>query len=559
MNLLKTQCIVSAAIAVAIAASCSGCGSSPSWRDEMKSMNTVPVHADGKTAFVDNKGKITEIPAGIDKVGFLINGLAVARDSTNNLYGYIDEKGSWRIQPVYKSASDFSEGMAWVAQPDSSLRLIDTSGKELLALAADIISISTINDGLAKYSDIEEREGIIDTKGNIMLGGKTFRAIGNYDDKYAMARLDNDRFSSVDIATGEEWMNGKFNNARPSADGKYMIVSNDGEKWGLVSAKNGEYLINPHYKSLFSDGDIFIFQDDKGKYGWCDSNGKTVIPAKYDQVYPFDGNRYAIVKLNDKAAVIDKNGERVIKAKYKYINSCYGDYFFINDEGLWGIADTKGNICAEPQFKMYNIYGNVIIATTDMAKWGVINTDGLYQGDADLSPDANMYIRAKSDNFNPSVVAKLIEITADRLQTTAGTATLGNLMSEYKIFENNLSPYPGESVELRAAAIPGDIAVSVSAIFDEPAVKSVKSGYYRYRKEVQKELKPSYYTIYISAPDSKFLLDVSEILVKNGKIKAGTEISGDPYALNIVIEQSGTTLNLFNENLEDSGFTEDDM
>ena len=45
-----------------------------------------------------------------------------------NLYGYIDEKGTYVIPPKYVSATPFSEGVAWTVEADGAPTLIDTDG-----------------------------------------------------------------------------------------------------------------------------------------------------------------------------------------------------------------------------------------------------------------------------------------------------------------------------------------------------------------------------------------------------------------------------------------------
>lgn len=48
-----------------------------------------------------------------------------------NEWGYMDANGAIKLAPKYKSATDFSEGYAWVVMPDNTKHLIDKTGKSV--------------------------------------------------------------------------------------------------------------------------------------------------------------------------------------------------------------------------------------------------------------------------------------------------------------------------------------------------------------------------------------------------------------------------------------------
>lgn len=54
-------------------------------------------------------------------------GLAALK--VNELYGYVDKKGFWVIEPKFKSAKEFSEGLAAVRTLDNLVGYIDTNGE----------------------------------------------------------------------------------------------------------------------------------------------------------------------------------------------------------------------------------------------------------------------------------------------------------------------------------------------------------------------------------------------------------------------------------------------
>jgi hypothetical protein len=68
-----------------------------------------------------------------NSVGKFVNGLAPA--SKDGLWGYIDTKGKWKIEPQFTSAERFSNGVAVVCVGESSWEclytFINSKGKQL--------------------------------------------------------------------------------------------------------------------------------------------------------------------------------------------------------------------------------------------------------------------------------------------------------------------------------------------------------------------------------------------------------------------------------------------
>jgi hypothetical protein len=80
--------------------------------------------------YIDETGTYTIIPQFISARSFSQNGLALVQDAKNQLYGYIDKSGRYIIQPQFMWASDFSSnGLAAVKDLTSELwGYIDETG-----------------------------------------------------------------------------------------------------------------------------------------------------------------------------------------------------------------------------------------------------------------------------------------------------------------------------------------------------------------------------------------------------------------------------------------------
>ncbi len=88
-----------------------------------------------------------------------------------------------------------------------------------------------------------------------------------------------------------------------------------GAEWGLVR-QNGKPQIEPQYKELSSimPGELLVFQNGKGLYGFVNLEGRVVFEAIYDVVTPFNEQGIAAVRTKKGGlwSVINKNGSTII-------------------------------------------------------------------------------------------------------------------------------------------------------------------------------------------------------------------------------------------------------
>src|SRR5699024_399817 len=66
------------------------------------------------------------------------------------LWGYINYKGEWVIQPRYKSSTGFSEGLAAVKINDGSYAYIGHNGHINFDVVPDVTEVGAFSEGLAR-------------------------------------------------------------------------------------------------------------------------------------------------------------------------------------------------------------------------------------------------------------------------------------------------------------------------------------------------------------------------------------------------------------------------
>ncbi len=167
-------------------------------------------------------------------------------DEDSEMYGYKDSLENVVITPQYTIANDFQEGAAFVLEKHTGWRLIDATGKPILAPFIFDNGPDDFKEGLARY--VEH-----DKIGFYKLGGKKVTA-ANYE--FAL----------------------------PFSEGLAAVCE------GCKKEAMGE-----HYRMA------------GGKWGYINHKGEIAIPLQYDEAETFEANK-AEVRKGSEWFVIDKNG-----------------------------------------------------------------------------------------------------------------------------------------------------------------------------------------------------------------------------------------------------------
>jgi hypothetical protein len=111
-------------------------------------------------------------------------------------------------------------------------------------------------------------------------------------------------------------------------------------------------------------------------FGFMDTAGKAVIPAKYDGVMDFhDG--LAPVMLNEKWGMIDKTGKIVIQPSYDSIGEQFADGLMLVAKGeKWGFINKAGELVIEAKYESASSFGSGIAPVVLDGKPFYIDTTG---------------------------------------------------------------------------------------------------------------------------------------------------------------------------------------
>lgn len=233
-------------------------------------------------------------------------------------YGYIDEKGSFKIKPIYQAADDFSDGVAIVNDGDEN-KVIDVNGNVLFKSTG---IISNFHNGMAVFTDLNHNfaEGYINTKGKVVIKPQ-YRIAGYFTDNGTALVF--------------------------SKTGKYLLINKMGKvlKTYKAATKYNDF-------NSFEDGYI-IYRDQKTFfYGVVDLKGKAIFKPVYGEITYLGNNLFGIKKkptflnlgLLQKmpAAIFNKDGKQLTKYSLYDLSRFTGKYASYTDNTSTYFIDQNG-------------------------------------------------------------------------------------------------------------------------------------------------------------------------------------------------------------------------
>lgn len=255
------------------------------------------------------------------------------------------------IDEEFSTATDFHSGVAVVSNPNQQIRIINTDGKIVAQLGKDIKSCSAFTDeGYALVVNTDNKQGVIDTKGNIVItpaydtlkkpsdglviaikeAGDTKALILDmkgkkqgeiYLDKYYML---NDGFNEGKIAV----------RAADDDDAHTIILDKSGQKLFDIKKAQERYYGAPYMGGymIFSNGDA---------YGVADDKGEIVIRPKYKNMVNL-ANGYFMALKDDKWGIVNADDETIVDFDYKYGCGTMGDNYLMQDGNFYSLIDKNG-------------------------------------------------------------------------------------------------------------------------------------------------------------------------------------------------------------------------
>lgn len=320
-------------------------------------------------------------------------------DETTTLWGYVNEQNQWVIQPTYKTADSFMDGLARVSNTNSFYGVINERNEVVVPLVNAYVGLfsegmahaqdgtsflygyygrtgnlivpfqyemaNSFSSGLAAVRQ-NNKWGFIDNTGKIVItpqfDGSDYNAeddwLGDYGFDFDLGYNFSDGYCIVKKnglkglidKRGAVVIDFKYGSLSLNSDGKTLIASvcdagNSNCRFGIIQM-NGSTLIPFEYSGIeFDDGYFKLYQGSTpslflgspmgGVMGFADSNGKIIVPCMYD---------------NDGDHTFENIGYAFTNQRYKG-GGVYDGMILLRRNNLWGYLDLTGKEAIPFQFE----------------------------------------------------------------------------------------------------------------------------------------------------------------------------------------------------------------
>jgi len=150
-----------------------------------------------------------------------------------------------------------------------------------------------------------------------------------------------------------------------------MILVRQGKLWGAID-RTGQVVIEPAYDTLELPSSELLCASKDGKYGFINSEGRTVIDFTYDYAESFAENA-AYVEQAGKGMLIDYRS--VVLAENVYSGLSDGLALTMQD-GLWGFVDLTGAVAIPCTFSDAEAPQDGLVRISMEGLWGVADLSG---------------------------------------------------------------------------------------------------------------------------------------------------------------------------------------
>ncbi len=441
----RTLQLAAFAMAATILGSCGGGG------DSISEVKLIPVKSGEDFQYINKEGEIIINPQFRNATIFR-EGLALVQTSGNEAkWGFITEDGKYAINAQYDEATVFSEDLAWVVAENTAPAAIDKKGEVKFTLH-EAENVRLFKDGLAAFSIIneegEENWGFVNKEGKVTINPQ-FSTVSSFSDgKCGVTNIDG-KWGFIN-KEGKIIINYQFDGAKDFKNGKCIVES--GNKKGVID-KDGKYIINPQFSNMVIDGELFLVSQD-GKWGWCDKDGKLIINPQFGDAYPFHGNKITAVQSGKSFGYIDREGKFIINPQFDMALPFNGQLALVVSASKIGFIDQDGKYVINPQF------------------------DGISQdlfthyltGDSEFSS-------VNTDYFNVGAITALLNF--DSPEGFTFDSTFEEVIKKYGLNESNFSKNRTEYGVLSNKKINNDASYDFYVIgkaYDNVTV--TKQGYY---------------------------------------------------------------------------------
>lgn len=333
---------------------------------------------DDKAGYINDKGQVVIQPI-FRTAGEFSEGLAAVR--INGTYGYIDPTGSFSIQPQFDYATHFREGLAIVVN-DGQPFYINKQGQKPFEISFPVIG--HFKNGIARIQTSTEKTGFIDKHGKLIID-TIFRRINPFIQGMAVV----EGVGHHPYKDREKGINKKYEMGVIDTLGQFIIPY--GSYQEVHNFENGYFRVEIPAEPWDT------IEGYSKKTGFIDKSGKLIFAREHKNNSWIDGNIHCgLAKMNlykywikeegisystanSYEGFINLDGEIVINdTTYEFVKDFSDNRTFIQDEDRnYFIIDTQGKIISNEIFSdvVGEGFSNGVAFVEKDRKYGMIDTN----------------------------------------------------------------------------------------------------------------------------------------------------------------------------------------
>lgn len=324
--------------------------------------NHIPlfrIFENGLYGYIDSTGVII-IPPKFKSAGEFSEGLAPVRE--NGYYGYIDETGRYVIEPKYDYAENFNNNYAIIYE-DGKPNFINKFGKKLTS--SSYLNIYQFEKNLVQVCTFSGKFGILNTNDNLIID-TAYKEITHFNDGISIVIDYNSQFSAIDSSGKIIVKPGIYHRINNFSKGFAKVFCNENIDGipancdrGYINTK-GELIFSQKLppRSELSDyvshDSLFILTEnpaeDKTIYSLMDMKGN-VIKVLDNKSFQMNRNVIYILDSNSLYHEIDSRGNTNGNKVFLDWNGDSHMFGFKGDT-LMGIIDTSLDFAIKPSFNL---------------------------------------------------------------------------------------------------------------------------------------------------------------------------------------------------------------
>lgn len=342
------------------------------------------------------------------------DGVAVARDNSGACF-FIDKSGRRVIDALYKDATLFSDGRAWVRSFDDEIIAVDRKGNKVF-YAPEAVMVNTFYDGKAVIYTQDGHTKVVDTSGKELFDGKGHGGNFVVDGRIVMPGADGQGVMSLDgdfilapvyKSVGQlQWVDiGSYVDAL--CDDRFIVLKDSG--YGVVD-KTGKEIVPAVFEDIVRDGDMFLAQSRGAgssagsKAIWYNRDGRVEVEGAFAEAYPFGDGNFAAACDSQHWGFIDKKGNWAIKPAWTFVGTSMDAngraVVYDNDSAEAGLLRADGTMAVGYGYSVISpLKGTGLYAISNGQKTGIMDMNGeivvptdKYDFSGVINEDRHLYI-----------------------------------------------------------------------------------------------------------------------------------------------------------------------